>query len=59
MSTKEFLLFVALCFLVILALCVAGTEEAKEAERAIANYCDNVSAGAWPDYKGNFKEVCK
>ena len=23
------------------------------------NYCDNVAAGVWPDYKENAAEVCK
>lgn len=34
----------------------AGHEAAVEEQKL---YCAMVAEGTWPDYKGNFEEVCK
>jgi len=45
--------------LLIVAMGIVGHFDAEEASRQEAEYCYNVKTGLWPDYQGNFKEICK
>lgn len=49
----------AALFFVMAVLGIVGTGDMEEAERAETEYCENVSSGAWPDYRGNAAEVCR
>lgn len=49
-------IFFAACL--IFALVVVGRADAIEAEQAAAMYCDMVRSGAWPDYNGNYDDLC-
>ena len=48
------LLIVCAVFLAILA----GAMEAADAQREMAHYCSMVADGFWPDYRGDYEEVC-
>lgn len=37
---------------------VLGAWDSEEAERQSQEYCEMVSKGAWPDFKGSFEEDC-
>ena len=37
----------------------AGDGDLAEAERQQAEYCANVKADTWPDYRGIYAEVCE
>ena len=55
-TTTKTTLIIAAVVLVFLAV---GGQDYQDAERDAATYCANVKSGAWPDYQGNAKEVCK
>ena len=38
---------------------IVGDGDLAEAERQQAEYCANVEADAWPDYRGIYAEVCE
>lgn len=38
---------------------IVGDGDLKEAERQQAEYCANVEADAWPDFRGIYAEVCE
>ena len=44
---------------IIAALGIAGEGDLEEAQRAESEYCTNVEAEAWPDYRGIYSEVCE
>lgn len=44
---------------IILLMGIVGQSDIEEADRQEAEYCYNVKTGLWPDYQGNFKEICK
>lgn len=54
-TTKTTLIIAA----VVLVFLVVGGQDYQDAKRDEQTYCDNVKSGAWPDYQGNAKEVCK
>lgn len=54
-TTKTALIITA----VVLVFLAVGGQDYQDAERDAATYCANVKSGAWPDYQGNAKEVCK
>lgn len=41
------------------ALLYAGSVDAESAEKQQEVYCDMVKTKAWPDYNGNYDELCK
>lgn len=55
-TTTKTTLIIAAVVLVFLAV---GGQDYQDAKRDEQTYCDNVKSGAWPDYQGNAKEVCK
>lgn len=50
-------LIVIIIFIVVLG--VVGNKDHEDALRDQQEYCTNVASGVWPDYNGNFSEVCK
>lgn len=55
MNIYSLLLCTILAGALILTLGHASYEAELDEQRT---YCAMVDEGAWPDYKGNFKEVC-
>lgn len=45
--------------ILLVALGLVGTGDLEEAERQEAQYCSMVKSGHWPDYNGNYKELCR
>lgn len=41
------------------AIGLAHSLSYQDALQEQQSYCENVEEGTWPDYKENFKEVCK
>lgn len=56
MHRKYFVPIAALFF--IAAILLAGTWDYEEEVREQTVYCQMVGDGAWPDYNGNYAEVC-
>jgi len=46
-----------LCLLALLA--TVGHFDFQDEQQQQQVYCDNVAAGAWPDFNHNANEVCK
>ena len=42
-----------------LALAIAGSMDYEDAKDEEALYCNNVKSGVWPDYNGNYADVCE
>jgi hypothetical protein len=40
------------------ALCIAGSGDYQEAVAQQDLYCQQVRNGQWPDFNGNYREVC-
>ena len=56
MTKPEWLLAIAIFFIL---FAVMGKMDFAEAERQEQEYCHNVKAKIWPDYNGNYGEICK
>lgn len=46
-------------FLMVVGFSIVGTIEHNDALISRQEYCHNVDAGIWPDYKDCFEKVCK
>ncbi len=57
--TKATIRTIAIVVAILVALKFAGDADYQEAQDQQARYCENVSSGVWPDYKGNAAEVCQ
>lgn len=44
--------------LILIVMGIVGNGDVEEAERQQEHYCSMVAAGNWPDYNGNYKELC-
>lgn len=44
--------------LVILLFGLAGRTDYADAKLQEEQYCEMVKSGKWPDYEGNYREVC-
>lgn len=44
--------------LVILLFGLAGRMDYEDAKLQEEQYCEMVKSGKWPDYEGNYREVC-
>ena len=42
----------------ITALGLAGEQDYQDAQTQQERYCELVAAGAWPDFRGDFEELC-
>lgn len=49
----------AIVVFVLAVLGIVGNGDMQEAQLAQDEYCKNVASQTWPDYKGNYSEVCK
>lgn len=49
----------ALLLFVMAVMGIVGNGDLEEAERAQAEYCENVASEVWPDYRGIYAEVCE
>lgn len=43
---------------VLVAVIIVGNQDKRALEEEQRRYCNNVSQGVWPDYKGTFKKEC-
>lgn len=43
----------------VLVLTLVGNQDYQDAKRDEQAYCDGVKNNSWPDYHGNYAEVCK
>lgn len=59
MSPRDRIIIGTLAALALLAaLGLAGEMDMQDEQRQLVEYCDNVTAGVWPDYQGNAAQVC-
>lgn len=59
MSQRGRIITGALVALIVLSVFgLAGESDLHDEQRQLAEYCDMVSDGAWPDYQGNAAQVC-
>lgn len=49
----------AVLAVLLIAFGIVGNGDVEEAERQEAQYCSMVKSGHWPDYNGNYKELCR
>ena len=51
--------FAIVAFFAVVGFSIVGTIEHNDALISRQEYCHNVDAGIWPDYKDCFEKVCK
>ena len=58
-TTPFFRTTVAVLLFIILCMWIAGWTDTEDTQYANEQYCANVGAGVWPDYKGVYTQACK
>lgn len=45
--------------LILLLMGIAGAMDVEDAEKQEQFYCERVATGHWPDYRQNYRQICR